>query len=112
MHAHVSYLWDDCPACLVLLTVDRDIFFDLSEAKSRIALVSTHSFRLSHRLSYGAFSFQSFEKSSLNKVIADGLRRIPFTCESLGIPEMWHFLYKAKTAAQFTQPMHGHPYTK
>jgi hypothetical protein len=25
---------------------------------------------------------------------------------------MWHFLYKAKTAAQFTQPMHGHPYTK
>lgn len=33
MHGHVSYLAEDCQACLLLLTVDRDVFFTLSEAK-------------------------------------------------------------------------------
>lgn len=33
MHGHVSYLSEDCQACLLLLTVDRDVFFTLSEAK-------------------------------------------------------------------------------
>lgn len=33
MHAHVSYLAEDCQACLLLLTVDRDVFSTLSEAK-------------------------------------------------------------------------------
>lgn len=33
MHGHVSYLAEDCQACLLLLTVDRDVFFILSEAK-------------------------------------------------------------------------------
>ena len=40
MHAHVSYLSDDCPACLFMLTVDRDAFFELSEAKKKIVAVS------------------------------------------------------------------------
>lgn len=33
MHGHVSYLAEDCQACLLLLTVDRDVFSTLSEAK-------------------------------------------------------------------------------
>lgn len=33
MHGHVSYLAEDCQACLLLLTVDRNVFFVLSEAK-------------------------------------------------------------------------------
>jgi len=33
MHGHVSYLSEDCQACLLLLTVDRDVFFVLSDAK-------------------------------------------------------------------------------
>jgi len=33
MHGHVSYLAEDCQACLLLLTVDRDVFFVLSDAK-------------------------------------------------------------------------------
>ena len=39
MQAHVSYLSDDCPACLIMLTVERDIFFELSEAKKKIVEV-------------------------------------------------------------------------
>ena len=41
MHAHVSYLTDDCPACLFMLTVERDAFFELSEAKKKIVAVSS-----------------------------------------------------------------------
>jgi hypothetical protein len=41
LHGHVSYLSDDCQACLLLLTVDRDVFFTLSEAKQKIVEVRT-----------------------------------------------------------------------
>lgn len=33
LHGHVSYLAEDCQACLLLLTVEKDVFFTLSEAK-------------------------------------------------------------------------------
>ena len=49
MHAHVSYLSDDCPACLFMLTVDRDAFFELSEAKKKIVAVSSF-FKSLHRV--------------------------------------------------------------
>lgn len=39
LQAHVSYLSEDCEACLVLLTVDRELFFQLSEAKLKIVEV-------------------------------------------------------------------------
>lgn len=40
LYAHVSYLSDDCQACLLLLSVERDVFFTLSEAKRKITEVS------------------------------------------------------------------------
>lgn len=39
LHAHVSYLADDCQACLLLLSVEKDVFFTLSEAKQKITEV-------------------------------------------------------------------------
>lgn len=39
MHAHISYLAEDCQACLVLLTIDHDLFFVLSDAKKKITEV-------------------------------------------------------------------------
>lgn len=47
LHAHVSYLSDDCQACLLLLTVDHDLFFVLSEAKQRIVEVNKIFYNLS-----------------------------------------------------------------
>lgn len=41
LYAHVSYLADDCQACLLLLSVERDVFYTLSEAKRKITEVST-----------------------------------------------------------------------
>ena len=34
LHAHVSYLTDNSPACLLLVTTDRNAFFSLSEARN------------------------------------------------------------------------------
>lgn len=42
LHAHVSYLAEDCQACLLLLSIERDAFFFLSEAKRKITEVCTN----------------------------------------------------------------------
>lgn len=39
MHAYISYLAEDCQACLVLLTINYDVFFSLSDAKKKITEV-------------------------------------------------------------------------
>ena len=49
MHAHVSYLTDDCPACLFMLTVEQDAFANLSSAKEKIVMVS---FNIRKRLGF------------------------------------------------------------
>lgn len=36
LHTHISYLSDDCMTCLLLLSVDSDGFYALSEAKKKI----------------------------------------------------------------------------
>lgn len=36
LHAHISYLDEDCAACLVLLSADRDSFFALSDARNKV----------------------------------------------------------------------------
>lgn len=40
LHAHISYMDEECRSCLLLLTVDRDVFFTLSECKEKIREVS------------------------------------------------------------------------
>lgn len=47
LHAHVSYLADDCQACLLLLSVEKDVFFTLSEAKQKITEVINLTYPLS-----------------------------------------------------------------
>lgn len=44
LYGHVSYLADDCEACLLLLSVDREQFFTLSEAKQKIVDVCCNCF--------------------------------------------------------------------
>lgn len=44
LHAHISYLTDGCDACLLLMSTERDVFFDLQEAKQKITEVSYRHF--------------------------------------------------------------------
>ena len=57
MHAHVSYLTEDCPACLLMLTVERDAFFDLSAAKQKIVAVSYNVKQFGTAIKLGGISY-------------------------------------------------------
>lgn len=40
LHAYVSYLPDNSPACLLLFSTDKEKFFELQQCKERIVEVS------------------------------------------------------------------------
>lgn len=91
LHGHISYLAEDCQACLLLLTVDRDVFFTLSEAKQKIV--------------------EKLRRSNCLEPINEAMNRQEQTCAVVGIPELRHFLYKCKSTAQFYSPAVQAPYT-
>ncbi|XP_045507170.1 protein SAND [Colias croceus] len=85
LHGHVSYISEDCQACLLLLTVQRDAFYPLSQAKHTIA--------------------DKLRRSNCLVAINDALNRnktLPTTnpLKHIGIPEIRHFMYKCKSTAQ------------
>lgn len=90
LHAHVSYL-SDCPACLLLLTVEKDSFFQLSEAKSKIEekLMQNQSIIIL--------------KTALSK------KSLP-SVKSMDIPYVRHFLFKSCTNSQLFSPEIAEPY--
>lgn len=91
LYAHVSYLADDCQACLLLLSVDPNVFFTLSDAKKKI----TEKLRRSHCL----------------EAINEEMNNRGVNLRTIGIPEMRHFLYKCKVSAQLLCAELTHPYS-
>ncbi|GAB0086552.1 Vacuolar fusion protein MON1 homolog [Sergentomyia squamirostris] len=80
LYAHVSYLADDCEACLLLLSVERDAFFKLSEAKKRIT--------------------DKLQRSNCLDAINEAMNNPGINLRTIGIPEIRHFIYKCKSNAQ------------
>lgn len=96
LHAHVSYLEDDCPACLLLLTVDRNDFFTLSNAKKAIT--------------------EKMKRSQCLESIRDAVEHLTnpkhqLNAQNIGIPELRHFIYKPKSTAQVLCSELVPPYT-
>lgn len=91
LYGHVSYLAEDCQACLLLLTVERDVFFVLSEAKQKIV--------------------EKLRRGNCLEAINESLNTKCETCLSSGFPEIRHYLYKCKSTAQFYLPTLSTPYT-
>lgn len=94
LHAHVSYLEENSPTCLLLLSVDRDAFFTLSEAKKSI----TEKLK----------RYQCIE--AINEAVLQTTKG-RHQLNSIGIPELRHFLYKPKSAAQLLCSEIVAPYT-
>ncbi|KAF4520638.1 hypothetical protein B566_EDAN007504 [Ephemera danica] len=90
LHGHVSYLSEDCQACLLLLTVDRDVFFTLSEAKQKIV--------------------ERLRRGNCLEAINEAVATRGLTVAQVGVPELRHFLYKSKSTAQFVSPAVEPPY--
>lgn len=82
LHAHVSYLAQGCPACLLLLTVDRDLFFPLQECQRKIT----------ERLMW----------QGCLEAVSQAAKG--YSVREAGIPELYHFVYKSKSGAQLSSP--------
>lgn len=80
LHGHVSYLADDCEACLLLLSADKESFFTLSSAKTNIV--------------------EKLRKSHCIEAINEGMKNRGINLKSIGVPEIRHFLYKNKKNTQ------------
>ncbi|CAH2058207.1 unnamed protein product, partial [Iphiclides podalirius] len=85
LHGHVSYISEDCQACLLLLTVQRDAFYPLSQAKHTIA----------EKL------IRSKSVSAINDALCRS-KELPTSdpLKHIGIPIIRHFMYKCKSTAQ------------
>nr|CAG4645441.1 EOG090X03TW [Lynceus sp. MCZ IZ 141354] len=92
LHAYVSYLAEDCQACLVLFTVNRDSFYVLSEVKQRIT--------------------EKLRRHNLFECINSSMSSGGFLVCQTGVAELRHFIYNSKFNAQYTTPFPGPPYPK
>ncbi|KAL3851627.1 hypothetical protein ACJMK2_015360 [Sinanodonta woodiana] len=90
LQAHISYLDESCQTCLILLTVDRESFFTLSECKNRIQ--------------------ERLVKYNGLQAIGDSLRKNSYSIQDCKISDLRHFLYKSKSTAQYTSPELEAPY--
>ncbi|XP_034023192.1 vacuolar fusion protein MON1 homolog A [Thalassophryne amazonica] len=83
-HAHISYLEPSSQLCLILISTDREDFFNISECK--------HHFleRLSKRNAYQA--------------LKEAVKCPNYSVSQVGIPELRHFLYKSKSSGLYTSP--------
>lgn len=80
LHAHVSYLGDDCEACLLLLSADSESFFTLSKAKKNIT--------------------EKLRKANCMEAINEGMKNRGINLSTVGVSEIYHFLYKNKKNTQ------------
>ncbi|XP_034388610.1 vacuolar fusion protein MON1 homolog A [Cyclopterus lumpus] len=83
-HAHISYLEPASQLCLILVSTDREDFFNMSDCKRRFLE------RLSKRSAYQA--------------LKEALKCPSYSVEQVGIPELRHFLYKSKSSGLYTSP--------
>ncbi|XP_043214299.1 protein SAND-like isoform X3 [Amphibalanus amphitrite] len=84
MYAYVSYLSEECPACLVLLTADRESFHALAQAKSKIT--------------------ERLHQNGTAQQIAAAIENGDYPVQETGVLNMRHFMYKCKSTAQSTCP--------
>ncbi|KAH9504805.1 Vacuolar fusion protein MON1 A [Bulinus truncatus] len=90
LQAHVSYLDEECQVCLMLLSVDIEAFYILSECKAKIQ--------------------ERLFKSGALLAISNSLKRNSYSIQQCCISDLRHFLYKSRSTAQYTSPELEAPY--
>jgi hypothetical protein len=84
LHAHVSYLPDDSPACLLLISTDKEKFFALQDVQKRIV--------------------EKLEKHNCLNVLKQAVESSPYSIDHLHAPEIRHFVYRSRKTACITSP--------
>eukprot|EP00039_Didymoeca_costata_P020327 m.340869 g.340869 ORF g.340869 m.340869 type:complete len:515 (-) comp19609_c0_seq1:132-1676(-) len=90
LHAHVSYVDEDCTTCLLLITNEKDSFYQLKDCRHKIVQILSSNGCL----------------TEIAKAAALG----GYHLNHIEIPDLWHFLYKSKSTSQFTAPVLDPPY--
>eukprot|EP00038_Savillea_parva_P002481 m.114717 g.114717 ORF g.114717 m.114717 type:complete len:491 (+) comp10854_c0_seq2:327-1799(+) len=90
LHAHVSYIDEACTTCLLLITNNRDAFFELKNCRSKIV--------------------QSLSSNGCLGEISKAVRNNSYCIDTMEVADLRHFLYKSKNIAQFTSPTLEAPY--
>ncbi|CAG8533827.1 3490_t:CDS:10, partial [Paraglomus brasilianum] len=88
LHAYVSYITSN--VCLLLVSPDKGMFFELAEAKSVVVEKLTLD---------GTLTF-----------VEEIARNDGYAIADIGAPALRHFLYKSKPHVQHTMPMFTPPY--
>lgn len=83
-HAHISYLEPASQLCLILVSTEREDFFNMSDCKQKFME------RLSKRSAYQA--------------LKEAVKCPSYSVVQVGIPELRHFLYKSKSSGLYTSP--------
>ncbi|KAJ8259805.1 hypothetical protein GJAV_G00173640 [Gymnothorax javanicus] len=89
-HAHISYLEPYSDLCLILVSTDREDFFNLSDCKRRF--------------------LERLRRRSAYQVLQDALLTPSYPVSQVGIPELRHFVYKSKSSGLYTSPEIPIPY--
>ena len=84
LHAHISFLPDDSPACLLLISTDKEKFFALQECHDKI--------------------LERLEKQGCLGAIKQAVNEADYTIEHLQSPEIRHFVYKFKKTTSVSWP--------
>lgn len=92
LYAHISYLEDDCPACLLLLSTDRNAFFELAETRLK--------------------TLERLKRYRCLEAINEAVAKKSYSTDQVSIPELYHFVYKSKSTAQYTSPELEAPYVE
>ncbi|KAI7795292.1 vacuolar fusion protein MON1 homolog A [Triplophysa rosa] len=89
-HAHISYLEPASDLCLILVSTDREDFFNLSDCKKRF--------------------LERLRKRSAHQALQEALSMPSYPVSQVGIPELRHFVYKSKSSGLYTSPDLPVPY--
>lgn len=82
-HAHISYLEPASELCLILVSTDREDFFNMSDCKQQF--------------------LERLNKRSTYQSLKEALKCPSYSVEQVGIPELRHFLYKSKSSGLYTR---------
>lgn len=89
-HAHISYLESVSDLCLILVSTDREDFFNLSDCKRRF--------------------LERLRRRSAYITLQEALQAPVYSATQVGIPELRHFIYKSKSSGLYTSPELPVPY--
>ncbi|KAL1265970.1 hypothetical protein QQF64_003997 [Cirrhinus molitorella] len=89
-HAHISYLEPASDLCLILVSTDREDFFNLSDCKKRF--------------------LERLRRRSAYQSLQEALNTPSYPVSQVGIPELRHFVYKSKSSGLYTSPDLPTPY--